>query len=218
MAAGSGTRMGSEIPKQFLLLNDKPVLAYSIDAFQEVFSDIEIRLVIPAAHQQQAEKIRRSARYPATIRLVIGGQTRFESVRNGLTDIPQNDAIIFVHDGVRSLVSGELIKSCYMEAVRTGTAIPVIPVNDSLRILSHGGQLEVVDREKVRVVQTPQTFRADILLPAYEQEYREHFTDESTVVEYFGSKVHFIPGEDFNIKITRRIDLIIAERILAGEK
>ena len=134
VAGGYGTRMGSATPKQFLLLQHKPILWHSIAAFQDSFEDIEILLVVPRERFSIAEEIRNSSAKPLQIKLIPGGETRFESVRNGLRNITEKDAIIFVHDGVRCLVSGDLIRNCFTEAQKTGSAVPVIAVQDSLRM------------------------------------------------------------------------------------
>ena len=217
VAAGSGIRMESPTPKQFLLLQNKPVLWHSIAAFQNAFEDIDILLMVSPEYFSAAEQIVISSGYPGKIKLIAGGKTRFESVRNGLANITEKEAIVFVHDGVRCLLSEKLIKNCFAEAEKSGSAVPVIAVQDSLRMRTPGG-FEVVDRNKIRIVQTPQTFRASILLKAFEQDYDERFTDESTVIEKSGEAVHFVPGEDYNIKITRPIDLLVAEAILSRKR
>jgi 2-C-methyl-D-erythritol 4-phosphate cytidylyltransferase len=127
--------------------------------------------------------------------------------------LAEGESIIFVHDGVRCLVSNELIRRCYAKAVKEGSAIPFIPSKDSVRLLTDSGS-EVADRNNVMLVQTPQTFQSDILLPAFNVEYKEEFTDEATVVEAAGNKVSLVEGEENNIKITRPVDLIVAEQLL----
>jgi 2-C-methyl-D-erythritol 4-phosphate cytidylyltransferase len=217
VAAGNGTRMGTATPKQFLLLKHKPVLWHSIAAFQNAFEDLEIILVVSPEHFPTAEEIRMASLLPLQIKIVSGGKTRFESVRNGLRGITEKDAIVFIHDGVRCLVSSELIKNCFTEAQKTGSAVPVVATKDSLRMRSDTG-FDVIDRNKIGIVQTPQTFRSDILLNAFKQEHDERFTDEATVVEQTGQTIHFISGEDSNIKITRPIDLLVAEAVLGGRE
>jgi 2-C-methyl-D-erythritol 4-phosphate cytidylyltransferase len=212
VAAGSGTRMGGASPKQFLLVNDKPVLYHTLKAFLSAFADIQIVLVLPADYTALGQKIIDAYFARDKIKLATGGETRFHSVKNGL-QLAEDDAIIFVHDGVRCLVTENLIHRCYAEAVSSGTAIPVIPSKDSVRIVHEEGN-DAIDREKVMLVQTPQTFHSKILLPAFQIDYKEKFTDEATVVEAFGLKVTLVEGEENNIKITRPIDLLIAERIL----
>lgn len=212
VAGGKGMRMGSAIPKQFLPLNEKPLLYYTIQAFINAFSDINIILVLPQEQLSYAQMVLQSfpERIDATI--IAGGETRFHSVQNGLKAI-EGDAIVFVHDGVRPFVSPALITRCYEQAVEKGSAIPVTPVTDSIRQVQ-GDESKPIDREQLRSIQTPQTFRSDILLPAFEQVYNFSFTDEATVVETYGTPVYLIEGEKSNIKVTTPEDMLIAELIL----
>ena len=144
--------------------------------------------------------------------MTAGGDTRFQSVKNGL-QLVEGDSIVFVHDGVRCLLTEDLIHRCYANAVETGTAIPVMASKDSVRIIHDEGN-DAIDRNKVMLVQTPQTFHSKILLPAFQIDYKEKFTDEATVVEAFGLKVSLVEGEPDNMKITKPIDLLIAEKII----
>lgn len=212
VAGGTGSRMGSDLPKQFMLLKDKPVLYYSIKAFLESYDDLEIILVLPAAFTDIGEEIIDAYFDKERIRIAIGGDTRFQSVKNGLK-LVEGESIIFVHDAVRCLVSVTLIQRCYELAMQTGAAIPVIPSKDSVRILNDDGN-GVIDRNKVMLVQTPQTFHSKILLPAFDIDYKDKFTDEATVVEAYGLRVSLAEGEETNIKLTRPIDLLIAERVI----
>jgi 2-C-methyl-D-erythritol 4-phosphate cytidylyltransferase len=212
VAGGSGLRMGTSLPKQFLDLRGKPVLWYSLTAFLEAFNDIEIILVLSPEYHETGLNLIRSTSDPGRIWITSGGETRFHSVRNGLRHIHQH-SIVFIHDGVRCLPSRELIHRCYYEALDKGNAIPAISAVDSIRIETIGGS-EIIDRKKVKIIQTPQTFYSDIVKAAYEQEYEESFTDEASVVERLGVKIHLVEGEASNIKITRPIDLLIAEKIL----
>jgi 2-C-methyl-D-erythritol 4-phosphate cytidylyltransferase len=212
VAGGSGKRMGTEIPKQFLLLKGKPVLFYTIEAFLKAFAEIKIILVLPEEHLELGKEIVDGYFDAKQIQITQGGETRFHSVSNGLKLI-EEESIIFVHDGVRCLVSDELIHRCYQTAMETGSAIPVIDCKDSVRMITADGN-EPVDRTKLKLVQTPQTFHSKILLPAFAIDYKERFTDEANVVEAFGLKVTLVQGEDTNIKITNPVDLMIAENIL----
>ena len=212
VAGGSGTRMGSILPKQFMLLLDKPVLFYTLDAFLSSYSDLQIILVLPDAYTDMGAEIIDAYFDHSRITITAGGETRFDSVKNGLR-LVNNDSIVFVHDGVRCLVTTDLIKRCYEHALENGSAIPVVPAQDSVRI-STGDDNEAIERTKVMMVQTPQTFHSRILLPAYEIDFKERFTDEATVVEAYGLKIKILQGEETNIKITRPTDLIIAERII----
>jgi 2-C-methyl-D-erythritol 4-phosphate cytidylyltransferase len=212
VAAGSGSRMREATPKQFLMLNKKPVLYYTLHAFLKAFADIQIILVLPEDHMSIGQEIIDAYFDSDQIKVTTGGSTRFQSVKNGL-DLIKSDAIIFVHDGVRCLVTENLIHRCYAEAVNSGTAIPVIVSKDSVRVVNEEGS-DAIDRNKVMLVQTPQTFHSRILLPAFQIDYKENFTDEATVIEASGLKVTLVEGEENNIKITRPIDLLIAEKIL----
>lgn len=204
--------MGGSLPKQFLLLKDKPVLYYTIKTFLEAYDDLQIVLVLPMDFTDMGQEIIDAFFDKERIRITAGGDTRFQSVKNGLSLIDE-ESIIFVHDGVRCLVSKELIHRCYQQAVETGTAIPVVPSKDSIRLITEEGN-EAFDRNKVMLVQTPQTFHSKILIPAFQIDYKDKFTDEATVVEAFGMKVSLVEGEENNIKITRPVDLLIAENIL----
>ncbi|HMG69034.1 MAG TPA: 2-C-methyl-D-erythritol 4-phosphate cytidylyltransferase [Chitinophagaceae bacterium] len=212
VAGGAGTRMGGTLPKQFMLLKNKPLLYYSLKAFLDAFDDLQIILVLPAAFTDLGQEIIDAYFDKDRIKIAPGGDTRFQSVKNGLK-LVQEESIIFVHDAVRCLVSPDLINACYEMAMKTGSAIPVIVSKDSVRILQEKGN-EPMDRNKVMLVQTPQTFHSKILLPAYDIDYKEKFTDEGTVVEAYGLKVSLVEGDDKNIKITTPIDLLIAEKYL----
>lgn len=212
VAGGSGTRMGSALPKQFLLLKDKPVLYYSLQVFLEAFDDLEIILVLPADHVGTGQEIIDAYFDSDRIQITEGGDTRFESVRNGL-QLVKEEAIVFVHDAVRCLVSQHLIYRCYESAVATGTAIPVVPSKDSVRLLTEEGS-DAIDRNTIMLVQTPQTFHSKILLPAFQIDYKDKFTDEATVVEAYGLKVALVEGEENNIKLTRPVDMLVAELLL----
>ncbi len=210
VAGGSGLRMGNEIPKQFLMLHGKPLLWYSIQTFQKAYQNINIILVVPQAYLQN--DLLQSLALQNTI-IIAGGETRFQSVKNGLKNVP-DDAVVFVHDGVRCLLSIQLIQRCYEQTIVKESAIPVVPATDSLRISKQDSHY-VIEREHIRLVQTPQTFISHHLKAAFSQPYNETFTDEATVMEAFGKEVFLIEGEYENIKITRPVDLIVAEKILA---
>ncbi|MBD0283800.1 MAG: 2-C-methyl-D-erythritol 4-phosphate cytidylyltransferase [Flavisolibacter sp.] len=216
VAGGSGKRMGSITPKQFLMLHDKPVLYYTIKTFLEAFDDLEVILVLPEAYTDLGREIIDAYFDYSRIRITSGGETRFHSVRNGVRLI-EKDAIVFVHDAVRCLVTTDLIYRCYESAMQIGSAVPVVYCRDSVRLLNEEeNDNEVLDRRRVVLVQTPQTFHSKILLPAFEIDYKEKYTDEATVVEAFGLKVALVEGEYSNIKITQPLDLLIAEQMLAS--
>lgn len=204
--------MGTTTPKQFALVDNKPVLYYTIQTFLNAFADIQIILVLPVDYTDMGQEIIDAYFDKEKIQVTAGGDTRFQSVKNGL-QLVEDDSIIFVHDGVRCLLTEQLIHRCYASAVETGTAVPVVISKDSVRLLSDDGNA-AMERNKVMLVQTPQTFHSKILLPAFQIDYKEKFTDEATVVEAYGLKVTLVEGEENNIKITRPVDLLIAEKVI----
>jgi 2-C-methyl-D-erythritol 4-phosphate cytidylyltransferase len=212
VAGGSGSRMGSELPKQFLLIHDKPIIWYTLQTFLKSYKDIHIILVLPADYYDAGRAICDEIVSINPIQTIIGGSTRFHSVQIGLTLIKE-EAVIFVHDGVRCLLSPSLIHLCYEEALRFGSAIPCIDSKDSVRIMSDSGH-RAIKRTEVKMVQTPQTFLSDIILPAYQSSYQESFTDDASVAEAAGHTIHLVEGEEDNIKITTPLDLAIAEELL----
>ena len=212
VAAGSGTRMHSAIPKQFMELKGRPVLWYTMSAFLKAYEDLQIILVLPQAYTEHGSEIIAATRAQHRIQITTGGETRFHSVKNGLQLVEAN-SIVFVHDAARCLVSTELIHRCYEHALKYGNAIPAINATDTIRIdKGHGPVL--VDRNQVYIIQTPQTFRADVLKPAFDQPYNQSFTDEASVAEAAGARIQLIKGEPDNIKITNPLDLTIAASLL----
>ncbi len=214
-AGGIGSRMGASVPKQFLLLNGKPILWHTITAFLHTYSDFYFILVLPKEYLDAGENLIKVLNIADHTSIVIGGDTRFHSVQNALA-LVNEPSIIFVHDGVRCLVSPELIIRCYEQTLALGSAIPAVASTDSVRI-EEGGAHHSIDRNNVKIIQTPQTFLSDIILPAFNQAYNESFTDEASVAEAFGKKVFLIEGDYRNIKITRPIDLQIARIILEAK-
>ena len=211
VAGGTGTRMGGELPKQFQLLKGKPVLWYTLKAFTDAYEDVQIILVLPENFLEKGEQITKEFSLHR-IRITAGGETRFHSVKNGLRLVDAH-AIVFVHDAVRCLVTPQLIRRCAEAALEKDNAIPSIAAIDTVRIETASGN-EMVDRKRVRIIQTPQTFFSNIIKEAFEQPFSETFTDEASVVEKMGVKINLIEGEVTNIKITRPVDLLLAEKIL----
>jgi 2-C-methyl-D-erythritol 4-phosphate cytidylyltransferase len=214
VAGGNGSRMNTAVPKQFLLLNGRPILYYTINTFLQSYNEINIILVLPKDHIAEGKTLINSYFNDKTIQLTEGGVTRFHSVQSGLKLI-EDKSVILVHDGVRCMLSVDLIHRCYEAALEFGSAIPVVDSKESLRVVKDGSD-EPIDRDTIKQVQTPQTFQSEILLPAYKAEYKTKFTDEASVVESFGLKIHLVKGEENNIKITQPIDLLIAERLLTS--
>lgn len=212
VAGGIGSRMNSDLPKQFILINNKPVLYYTLNSFLNAYPDLNIILVLPEEHIAAGQEIIDAYFNYDRIQITIGGRTRFHSVQNGLQLIA-DECIVFVHDAVRCLLSTKLIQRCYDAALEHGSAIPVIDCRDSVRIIN-GEENKAAERSNIKLVQTPQTFHSKIILPAFKIDYKDKFTDEATVVEAFGLKVNLIEGEETNLKITRKEDLLIAAQIL----
>jgi 2-C-methyl-D-erythritol 4-phosphate cytidylyltransferase len=210
VAGGSGVRMGSAVPKQFLHLKGKPIIWHTVQQFIYAYLDIQIVLVLPASYLQEAATYFETDQL-SNIQFVEGGSTRFDSVKNGLQKVTE-PSVIFVHDGVRCLVSANLIKKCYEEAMVFGSAIPAVTATDSIRLVT-GEAHQVIDRNRIKIIQTPQTFLSTVLIPAFDRPYQDSFTDEATVVEAAGHSVRLIEGEYSNLKITRPQDLIVAETL-----
>ncbi len=216
VAGGSGTRMGTTVPKQFIEVGGKPILLWTLEAFAAFDAEMEIILVLPAGQMEQWTTI--CAEHHCTIKhtVVAGGATRFESVRNGLCKISA-DAVVAVHDGVRPFVSQHTLERCFAMAMEQGSAVPCVDVVDSLRKTTTTGN-EACDRSQFKAVQTPQVFRGDVLLQAYEQPFVPTFTDDASVVEQSGYAIHLVEGNRENIKITTPLDLQFAEMILKNRE
>jgi 2-C-methyl-D-erythritol 4-phosphate cytidylyltransferase len=210
VAGGSGSRMGADLPKQFLRIEEKPVFLYSIDAFLQAYNDMRIILVMPPTYAGMAQSILDEFGYPSSIEIVEGGETRFHSVKNGLA-IASEDSLIFIHDAVRCLATPGLIRRCGDAASEKGSAIPVIPVRDSIRRKDDALNCSVVvSREGLYIVQTPQVFLGSVILPAFASLYDPGFTDEASVLEASGQQVFLVEGEEGNTKITFPDDLTFA--------
>lgn len=213
VAGGSGSRMGGDIAKQFLNLGDKPVLVHTIEKFLSLSFPVEIILVLPAAYKEYWKEYCFKNRLTFRHTLVSGGITRFHSVKNALKHVPEG-ALVAIHDGVRPFVTREFIEQLYELASESGAVIPVLEPTDSMRIMKEDSSV-IVKREEYRMVQTPQVFQSDLLLRAYEQAYSPVFTDDASVVEGMGVKIHLTQGKVLNIKITKPEDLLLAGAILS---
>jgi 2-C-methyl-D-erythritol 4-phosphate cytidylyltransferase len=212
VAGGSGKRMGVETPKQFLELAGKPVLMHTIERFHQFNKSIEIITVLPENQLRHWCELQKNFDFNIPHTLVRGGAHRFNSVQHGL-EFVSNRGLVAIHDGVRPLVKLETIKRCFEAAEKHGNAIPVLSPADSLRLLN-GHTNEPINRLNVKQVQTPQVFDAAILKKAYKQPYLEAFTDDATVVERTGVRIHLVEGNRENIKITNPEDLFIAQMLL----
>jgi len=203
----------SAIPKQFLLLDGKPLLMHTIERFHSFDPLIEIIVVLPPEHHSLWSSLVEEYSFGISHRVAAGGEERFHSVRAGLA-LVKGDSLVAVHDGVRPLVSHDTIWRCYADAGEFGTAVPFIEPADSVRVLE-GDDSRPLPRNMVRLIQTPQVFRASIIMKAYERDFDPSFTDDATVAEADGIKIHLTHGNRENIKITTPEDLAVAH-ILAG--
>jgi 2-C-methyl-D-erythritol 4-phosphate cytidylyltransferase len=212
VAGGKGLRMGGEQPKQFLPLKGRPVLMHTLEQFYRSDVAMEIILVLPHEQQNYWKQLCEEHHFTIKHRVADGGESRFYSVKNGLSLI-ETPSIVGVHDGVRPFVSVDVINRCYELALTKEAVVPVVDVVDTVRHITKNGS-ETVDRSAYKLVQTPQVFNADLLLKGYEQAYSSAFTDDASVVEAMGVKVALTPGNRENIKLTTPFDLKVAEALL----
>ncbi|MHC1703429.1 MAG: 2-C-methyl-D-erythritol 4-phosphate cytidylyltransferase [Tenuifilaceae bacterium] len=212
VAGGSGIRMGYDIPKQFILLAGEPVLMHTIRIFENLENKPKIILVLPHNQINAWKDLCVKHNFIINHEIVSGGDTRFQSVKNGLT-LVKSDGLVAIHDGVRPLVSKDVVENCFIAAEEYGAAIPVIKPVESVRMADRTGSYPI-DRENVYLVQTPQVFQASIIKKCYETHWQPSFTDDASVVEFCGKTVHLVEGNRENIKITSPFDLGIAEILI----
>ncbi|MBB4036456.1 2-C-methyl-D-erythritol 4-phosphate cytidylyltransferase [Dysgonomonas hofstadii] len=212
VAGGKGLRMGIDLPKQFIPLGGKPVLMHTFNAFRSFDENINIVLVLPVSHQDYWKALCSEYNFTIPHTIATGGETRFHSVKNGLSFI--KEGIVAVQDGVRPFGSTEMIKRCFDATATYQAVVPVIDSTDSLREMIDAERSKIIDRSKIRLVQTPQVFHSHLLKKAYETEYNDTFTDDASVVEAMGVNIHLVKGEITNIKITTPFDLKVGELIL----
>lgn len=214
VAGGRGSRMGSELPKQFLPIGGKPVLMHTLEAFYNYNAQVQLILALPVDQQTYWAQLCSEHHFTIPHQVVDGGETRFHSVLHALSFV-EGDGLVAVHDGVRPFVHPDTIDRCFASAFEHGAAIPVVDVVDSMRKVS-GETSKAVSRADYRLVQTPQVFDITLLKNAYRQPYQPSFTDDASVVEAFGHDIALTAGNRENIKITTPFDLIIAEALLAS--
>ncbi len=215
VAGGKGLRMGTNVPKQFLPINGLPVLMRTIERFREYQHDMKIIVVLPKEQLSQWEEMCKNHHFTSVDAIADAGPTRFDSVKSGLSLIDDNaQGIVGIHDGVRPFPSIEVIANCYETARSAKAVIPVVPVLETLRRITPDSGTELVPREEYLLAQTPQTFDIGLLKKAYEQPFKESFTDDASVVESYGHAITLVDGNRENIKITTPYDLRIA-RVLA---
>jgi 2-C-methyl-D-erythritol 4-phosphate cytidylyltransferase len=208
--------MNAGVPKQFLPLADKPILFYSLEAFHHFDREMLIVIALPAHHITLWSNLCTDHGLRVPHQVVAGGESRFDSVRSALQVIPDT-GLVAIHDGVRPLISVALISRCFAKAATSGNCIPLVPVNESLRWID-GANCKPINREQVRLVQTPQVFDSAQIKAAYMQPFCKDFTDDATVLESTGKAIHFIEGEAENLKITRPADLFVAGELLVRRR
>lgn len=216
VGGGTGSRMQSDTPKQFIKLKGKPVLMHTIEAFHFSGFTPEIIVVLNVDFHQYWKKLCTEHNFTIPHQLVTGGVQRFHSVKNGLEYV-KDPAIVAIHDAVRPCITHQVIDSAFKQAKDLGNAVAAIKSRDSIRQNTKTGTLSL-NREDIYLIQTPQVFRSEILSKAYEQEYRPEFTDDASVVEEFGIEIKLIEGDNENLKITYPQDILVAEIYLDSKK
>ena len=212
VAGGKGKRMGKEQPKQFLEVRGLPLLMHTFDAFSFLSDTVEFILVLPADSIDYWKQSCKTHHFTIPHQIAESGPKRFLSVKSGLKLVPDK-ALVAIHDAVRPFVSKQVIKDCFAMAERKGNAVPIIPVSESLRELS-GSLNKTIDRNNLRLVQTPQVFLSSEIKRAYQQPFNETFTDDATVLERMGVQIHLVNGNTENIKITSPTDLLFAQAMI----
>lgn len=215
VAGGKGERMNADIPKQFIEIQEKPILMYTLEVFHQFDESMLLILVLPAVQIDFWNDLCKKNNFNLKHKIVTGGKTRFDSVKNGLNEV-NAPALVAIHDGVRPLVSIETIKLCFDSAKKFNAAIPVVGLVDSIRQITEDGS-QSVDRNTYKLVQTPQVFDAELLKKAYEQDFSPLFTDDASVVEAMGVSVQVVEGNRENIKITTGVDLEMAKIFLKNK-
>lgn len=212
VAGGTGQRFGAQVPKQFLPLKGLPILMHTINVFFDFDNAIELIVTLPVNYFEMWESLCKEYKFKVLHKTVAGGETRFHSVKNGLNEIDDNNSVVAIHDAIRPLVNDDTLLRCFETARHSGNAIPVIPFFDSIRELK--GEISVpVNRDSFVLVQTPQVFKTEAIKTAYQQKYSSEFTDDASVFEKAGNKIILVEGNNENIKITSRSDMLIAEAL-----
>jgi 2-C-methyl-D-erythritol 4-phosphate cytidylyltransferase len=206
VAGGKGLRMGGNIPKQFIVVDGKPILMHTIERFHNFDSTMQLVVVLPKDQHDYWNGLCQQYGFDIPITIADGGKERFHSVKNGLACVHPRCSLIGVHDGVRPYVAVDVIRRCYEAAAANGAAIPVVDVFETLRHITPDGS-HTVPRQDYKLVQTPQVFKADLLRRAYEQPFTPSFTDDASVVEALGHNITLVEGNRENIKITTKEDL-----------
>jgi len=210
-AGGIGKRMGGSLPKQFLPIQGRPLLFYTIERFHQYDPNIEILLTLPEDWRSYWENLCKEFSFSIPHQVISGGKERYHSIKLALAH--STGKLVGVHDGVRPFVSIETIARCYEKAQLDGSAVPVMPIKESLRKLNDELKSESVDRSAYRSVQTPQVFERNILVSAYERNFHDAITDDASLVEENGTTIYLVEGNEENIKVTTPLDLSFCEFI-----
>lgn len=213
VAGGKGSRMGSDLPKQYLCIGKRPILMHTIERFYNYADCMHLILVLPKEQHDYWRELCEEYQFTIPHDIAPGGKSRFESVSNGLALLTAQDTWVAIHDGVRPFVSSSVIHSCFNEVKKFKAVIPVVEVVETLRFISETSS-KTIDRSKHRLVQTPQVFSVELVKEAYKQEFSPLFTDDASVVEALGHSIHLVAGNRENIKITTPFDLKIGEALL----
>ncbi|WP_144604431.1 2-C-methyl-D-erythritol 4-phosphate cytidylyltransferase [Algoriphagus algorifonticola] len=217
VAGGKGTRMGGPVSKQYLSIAGKPILMHTLEVFSKAEPEIELILVLPEMDFELWQELVEKHHFSITHHIVAGGNSRFQSVKNGLKAVSFKSGLVAIHDGVRPFVNESVIQDSFQEAAQKGSAIAVVSLKDSIRKLTDDGKSFYQERQYFRLVQTPQTFQLEKIRKAFETTELPQFTDDATVYEHHGWQVNLIPGNPENIKITTPEDMDYAE-FLASKK
>lgn len=214
VAGGSGQRMGTEVPKQFLCIKNRPILMHTIEAFYNYDTLIHIIVVLPSFYHEYWTQLCEKFNFKIFHSVVNGGENRFSSVKNGLTMVKNSNSLIAVHDAVRPLISQKVLHKAFIKASEKGNAVVAIPSKDSVRIQAPNQVSKSINRSWIYLIQTPQIFYYQQLKDAYLQAFSEDFTDDASVVEKLGYPIFLVDGEQRNFKITFLEDLKIAEDLM----
>ncbi len=229
VAGGTGSRMQMDVPKQFISLRGKPVIIYTIEAFQLAFIDISVIIVCHSEYLKELKTIINEHLESTNIKIIPGGATRFHSSYAGLQAVPFKQGLVAIHDAARPFVKPATIQQCFEICVQKGNAIPAIPITDTVRKIEDD-QSTWVDRSVLRKIQTPQCFQFHEILEAYHiaakhvdrqnttDIQKNTFTDDASVLEFYGKPIFLCDGQPDNFKITTPVDLKLAEWMLSETK
>jgi 2-C-methyl-D-erythritol 4-phosphate cytidylyltransferase len=213
VAAGSGSRMGGELPKQYLQLLGRPLIVHTLERFQRFDPEMKLVVVLAPAHKELWEQMAASYEIAGGVTLALGGPTRYDSVKSGLKQIDK-ETLIGIHDAARPLVSQDTLIRCYDAALRKGSGIPVVEMDESVRMLDAEGGSVHMDRNSLKRVQTPQVFRSNRIKKVYQQPYNQAFTDDASVYETAYGPPSLVEGNRENIKLTTPIDIKLAQLLI----